>query len=347
MTPTYSPPTMATLSRTQTIHRYRPASFSAILGRKVDLMRMFSLILAAIWVLSVAVPAGFAQFLFLDANGDGRNDQADRIAATGTASIDVWLQTDRNGDGSLAQCRGRATLPFGINSYEFILRCSGGTVEWGEYTNFLPAMFLHIGPLENATDYYQNFASLGYLPPGKYKLGRLTLKATSGNPRIAFASSSSVWRGAGTSFGSQCDGKDGDHTLRFTEDPTKLGSPIVEQPGDWADARGLQSPHDAVESAQALATATPSFAVSISPNPANPNATIEVRTTKAGPLRVQLFSISGRLVRTLINARAADAGLYSVRIPGRFDKEALPSGVYVYRVEAIERTVTGKLVLLK
>ena len=79
----------------------------------------------------------------------------------------------------------------------------------------------------------------------------------------------------------------------------------------------------------------------------NPNATIEVRTTRAGPLRIQLFSVSGRLVGTVLNDRVTSAGLHSIRVPSRFGGVALPTGVYLYRVETLERTVMGKLVLLK
>ncbi len=308
-------------------------------------MRPVSVMLTVTWMTVVLASTGSAQFLYLDANGDGRNDRTDRLATAESTRVDIWLQTDKNADGSPALCRGPVDQPFTINSYEFILRSVGGTVEWGTYTNLQPRMRFHLGPLKNATDYYQYFGGLTSLPPGRYKLGTMTLNAQVGNPRIVLASSSSLWALAHTSFGSYCAGKDGDHTVRFTDDPTKLGSPVVELPGDWADASGLDAPRDAVQLAQAMSATLASFSVSISPNPANPEATIEVQTTKAGPLRVQIFDISGRLVRTVLNDRSAGTGKHSIRIPGR--SGALPSGIYLYRVEAVERTVIGKIVILK
>ncbi len=106
-------------------------------------MRPVSVMLTVTWMTVVLASTGSAQFLYLDANGDGRNDRTDRLATAESTRVDIWLQTDKNADGSPALCRGPVDQPFTINSYEFILRSVGGTVEWGTYTNLQPRMRFH------------------------------------------------------------------------------------------------------------------------------------------------------------------------------------------------------------
>jgi hypothetical protein len=45
-----------------------------------------------------------AQFVFLDANGDGVNDASDQLAQDGPTDVDVWFVTNENRDGSAAVC---------------------------------------------------------------------------------------------------------------------------------------------------------------------------------------------------------------------------------------------------
>jgi hypothetical protein len=209
-------------------------------------------------------------------------------------------------------------------------------------------MYVRFGPRMNDTDYYDGFGGLEALPPGKYKLGTLNLKVKSGSPRLVFVSKSPVWNGAGTSFGSQREGKDGDNTLKFTEDASKLRSPSHDIPGDWIDADGLEGAGSGTDIATSLQASLPvSFSVSVTPNPANPKTTIKVQTTRQGFLRVRLFNLSGRLVRTLWNEESASPGIHLVLASSSTDSRALPSGVYLYRVESSEKSVSGKLVIMK
>lgn len=284
----------------------------------------------------------------MDVDGDGVNGGLERLALSRVNTIDIWIQTDSNRDGSTSQSRIAGSRPLTINGYEFILRAVGGSVEWGTYTNSQPTMAMPFGVLMNDTDYYTGFGGLEALSPGKHKLGTLTVRAKSGNPRLAFASSTPLWRGASTSFASQREGKDGDHALKFTDDPSRLGSPSKDIRGDWADASGLEAATSDVELAPSQGGAgTKSFSVSVSPNPANPEATIQIQTTKAGFIRVRIFDLSGRLVRTALAEASASAGIHTVRVPGTRNGRAMPSGVYLYRVETTERTVQGKLMILK
>src|SRR5258707_675696 len=87
----------------------------------------------------LAVPAQ-AQYMFLDADGDGLHTAADVVNQAGTTTFDVWIRTDTNRDGTSATCSsGDGALD--IRSYQFILHAVEGTVTWGAFTNAQPQAF--------------------------------------------------------------------------------------------------------------------------------------------------------------------------------------------------------------
>jgi hypothetical protein len=81
----------------------------------------------------------------------------------------------------------------------------------------------------------------------------------------------------------------------------------------------------------------------VSPNPLNPEATLRFVTEVAGPLRVRVFDVAGRMIREVTNQGLAPAGEHSVRIDG----SGIPSGVYLYRIDASAQIATGRFVILK
>ena len=90
------------------------------------------------------------------------------------------------------------------------------------------------------------------------------------------------------------------------------------------------------------------LAVSVSPNPLNPSATLSFVALEAGPVRVSLYDVSGRHVRTLLELPAALAGYHSVDIDGRDqDGRDLGSGIYFYRIEMRAGVATGRLTILR
>ena len=90
------------------------------------------------------------------------------------------------------------------------------------------------------------------------------------------------------------------------------------------------------------------LAVSVSPNPLNPSATLSFVALEAGPVRVSLYDVSGRRVRTLLEEPAAQAGYKSVDIDGRDqDGRELGSGIYFYRIETRAGLATGRLAILR
>jgi hypothetical protein len=86
----------------------------------------------------------------------------------------------------------------------------------------------------------------------------------------------------------------------------------------------------------------------VSPNPLNPQAKLSFVTQKAGALRVRLYDLSGRLVRTLADEASAGPGSHEMWIDGRSDNGSrLSSGVYFYRIDAADGQSTGRFAILK
>jgi hypothetical protein len=79
-----------------------------------------------------------------------------------------------------------------------------------------------------------------------------------------------------------------------------------------------------------------------SPNPFNPSTVISFELPAAGDVGLQVYDTAGRLVATLAEGWR-EAGEYKVT----FDGSGLPSGVYVYRLQAGGKVASGKMVLLK
>jgi hypothetical protein len=83
------------------------------------------------------------------------------------------------------------------------------------------------------------------------------------------------------------------------------------------------------------------------PNPFNPATTIGFSLAERSAVSLEVFDVSGRLVRTLV-AAALPAGRHERVWDGRDDRGApVGSGVYICRLRAGGRQQTGKLLLLK
>ena len=87
------------------------------------------------------------------------------------------------------------------------------------------------------------------------------------------------------------------------------------------------------------------------PNPFNPATTIHYELPARVPMRLSVYDASGRLVRELVRSVAHPAGRYGRRWDGRDDHgRVVPSGVYLYRLEAGETgayTATRRLILVR
>jgi hypothetical protein len=84
------------------------------------------------------------------------------------------------------------------------------------------------------------------------------------------------------------------------------------------------------------------------PNPFNPRTTITFGTSRTGAVTLQIFDVSGRLVRTLLNEHREPAPDHTVIWDGRDDAgSGVPTGVYYSVLHSPGFRSTGKLALIR
>jgi hypothetical protein len=199
----------------------------------------------------ISAPA-FAQFVFLDTNGDGQSSCTslglpDDALAPGTMNVDIYFNTNHNADGSVAVCdNGGNALT--ILSYEASLYATGtGSVTFNKWTNNLAGYTINlsggtvgvgsggsVGLLTAGAAAYIGVGNGTPSPAGLYKLGTLNVTVT-GNEQLNFLESgnaNAVNPIAQTAFGTNCDGKLSDNTYRM--------GPTVGTDFDFADNCGTE-----------------------------------------------------------------------------------------------------------
>lgn len=180
----------------------------------------------AVAVMAAAVGASpsYAQYIYLDTNGDGQHTASDSLSPTDSTRLDIWLVTDRTRAGVTARCA-TYSAPLSIRGYEFILHATGGEVIWSAYSNAQPGMTLSLGAASSPRDFHAGFFGQDPLPTGPYRLGTVYVRVLGGTPSLSFATSTSLSTAYLTAFYSECPGYQFDNTLR-------LGT-------DWSDADGV------------------------------------------------------------------------------------------------------------
>jgi hypothetical protein len=84
------------------------------------------------------------------------------------------------------------------------------------------------------------------------------------------------------------------------------------------------------------------------PNPFNPRTTITFNLSSPVSLKLQIFDIKGRLIKTLAGGEMWEAGPHSVSWDGRNDEgNEVGSGIFFYRIESGDFSETRKMVLLR
>jgi hypothetical protein len=78
------------------------------------------------------------------------------------------------------------------------------------------------------------------------------------------------------------------------------------------------------------------------PNPFNPSTVIGFSMAEEGLVTLKVYDLLGREVATILNSQQI-AGSHEVR----FDASHLPSGMYVYKLEAAGRSIVQKMVLVR
>jgi hypothetical protein len=180
-----------------------------------------------IWSL-LSPPCLKAQYLFLDVNGDGRNDEADQLPHTSWSEVGVWLDTGTNRNGS------KPSEQRTVQDYEFVLVAGADAVEWGRYTPSDPDDRIARGPLEDSLTFYVAVEGARPKGIGKHKLGTLRLRPRWGQAQLnavpcRVIGPDAVW----TSFRDRRGGQ------RFRLGPTVDVKTKAVIPGEWEDADGV------------------------------------------------------------------------------------------------------------
>jgi len=119
---------------------------------------------------------------------------------------------------------------------------------------------------------------------------------------------------------------------------------VTMDPDNW-----LLDQHQLVSTSVAAGGPAPVFSLgSCRPNPFNPVTMIPFSLPSRGAVTLQVFSVRGELVRTLIGGETLPAGAHGVKWDGT-DETARPvaSGVYFYRLSEGERQETRKMLLIR
>jgi len=158
-----------------------------------------------------------AQYMYLDTDGDSASTTADLLDPVYPTTVNIWLVTNQNRDGSTALCAvGGGALT--INSYEFIVKSDSGAVSWGSFENRMSAFTYHFQGASSPTELHEGYGSGSALAPGRYLLATVEVTVLSGTPRLVPSGTSSLSGSFLTGFGSQCAGGENDNTLALGRD---------------------------------------------------------------------------------------------------------------------------------
>ncbi len=78
------------------------------------------------------------------------------------------------------------------------------------------------------------------------------------------------------------------------------------------------------------------------PNPFNPNTTISFSIKESGNISLEIFNVIGQKVATLIDAKLT-SGNHRIS----FEASNLSSGIYIYRLQTMQGTVSKRMLLIK
>ena len=83
------------------------------------------------------------------------------------------------------------------------------------------------------------------------------------------------------------------------------------------------------------------------PNPFNPETTISYTLESPELVKISIYNTQGQLIRTLVNEQQ-QAGAYTLHWEGRNENgQQAVSGVYFYRIDAGEQSLTQRMILIK
>jgi hypothetical protein len=90
------------------------------------------------------------------------------------------------------------------------------------------------------------------------------------------------------------------------------------------------------------------LAVGNHPNPFNPSTVIDFTLTQPSPVSLDVFDLSGRLIRRILGPVRLEAGHHAAHWDGTDDQgRSQPSGVYFYRVDVGSERVSRRMLLVR
>ena len=102
-----------------------------------------------------------------------------------------------------------------------------------------------------------------------------------------------------------------------------------------------------VEGSPSEIAATPLLLQQNAPNPFKQLTTINYQLAKPGLVNLKVYNIAGQLVKTLVSGQAG-AGPHTIKWDGRDSQgNKVSSGIYIYRLQAENKDMTRKLVVLR
>ncbi len=222
------------------------------------------LVFAAVLLIPFTPFPANAQYIYMDTNGNGIHDAGDRLSA-GTTSVDVWLNSALNRNGSPAACPTTQFYTFG-----YILHATGGTIS-------NPVVLSGPGGIQATSTTDVNVEAIAG-GQGLVFLGRIGLDATPG-ASLGFATSTPIAADDATSIGSDCVGTRFDNTLRLGE--------------DWFDSDGLGPANSAPSlTVTGPATAAHGALVCLTVGATDPDAAdlLTIAYTGGGPASLNSFT---------------------------------------------------------
>ena len=83
------------------------------------------------------------------------------------------------------------------------------------------------------------------------------------------------------------------------------------------------------------------------PNPFNPNTIIKYELPTTNKVELSIYNLLGQKIVTLVAGRQ-NAGIHQVEWDGRNSiGQNVASGMYIYRLTAMDRQITRKMLLLR
>ncbi len=201
--------------------------------------------LLASGILPSLVPqVGMAQYMFLDANGDGETSGYQEWAAGDTVTVDLYIVTDKTRDGSFSSCES-GDGPLDLMGYAVNIESFFGPFEVLSLENRIAGMAELFPPRISPYGIAAAFASATPIQSGKHHLLRMRVLFGDGGRNMELVSASCFSPpGVETSLVTSCAGLDGDNTMNLdgfgfgyaTDPPNRR--PIVTAPDEVSGVEG-------------------------------------------------------------------------------------------------------------